>query len=138
MAHLAGRFVGILKLSVPEEKATGLSEALGELVRQGLDVSVGEGLSEGEVSGERALRLEIVGNDREGIVHDVSSVIVAQGGNVEELNTECVEAPHTGGTLFKATILVRCAASVSIDELRRGLEELAGELLLDVSNQLDG
>src|SRR5687768_13835724 len=40
MAHLAGRFAGILRVEVPEERFAGLNEALARLQSRGLRITV--------------------------------------------------------------------------------------------------
>ena len=46
--------------------------------------------------------LEIVGQDRPGIVREISHALASFGINVEELQTECASAAMSGETLFKA------------------------------------
>jgi glycine cleavage system regulatory protein len=79
------------------------------------------------------LRLELVGDDHPGIVRDVSHALAQRGINVEELSTECISAPMSGEPLFKATADLRIPADLSIDELRATLEELAHDLMVDIT-----
>ena len=72
MAHLAGKFAGILRVEVPDEKAKSVLAALTDLEGRGLRV-LGEASSgAGEVPPGRTLALELVGLDRPGLVREVS------------------------------------------------------------------
>jgi glycine cleavage system regulatory protein len=77
--------------------------------------------------------LEIVGQDRPGIVRQLSHALAGQGVNVEELRTECVSAPMSGETLFKAHAKLNIPDSCNVGELRRHLEKIAGDLLVDLA-----
>lgn len=138
MARLAGKFAGIVCVAVPDHRAEGLVRALGPLEEQGLlDVTVERGVDEvsrGEVA---RLHLELVGADRPGIVHDVTRVLAARDVGIEELRTATREAPMAGGLLFEATALLLAPVEVPIAELQAVLEELANELMVDLSLSAD-
>jgi Glycine cleavage system regulatory protein len=68
------------------------------------------------------LSLEVVGQDRPGIVREISHALAAQSINVEELETECVSAPMSGELLFQATAKVSAPADVALDQLQKTLE----------------
>ena len=134
MAHLAGKFAGILRVSVPSDAAPGLERALAGLEDQGLKIIV-ETSPEAETprSGGESLILEVVGNDREGIVRDISSALAARKVNVEELNTEVESAPVSGGRLFKATVRLGLPEGLGVEELREALEAIGDDLMVDIS-----
>jgi glycine cleavage system regulatory protein len=131
MARLAGKFAGLLRVSVDSTHAGVLAERLTALGAGGLTVVV-EHTDGGHVSERRAHRLELVGDDRPGIVRDISRVLAGQGINIEELETSVESAPMSGEPLFRARVLLRVPASVTMDALRRQLEALAGELMVDI------
>jgi glycine cleavage system regulatory protein len=78
------------------------------------------------------LQLELVGNDRPGIVRDVSRVLADQQINIDELQTEVVRAPMSGELLFRASARLNAPPAVTLDALRQQLESLAGELMVDL------
>jgi glycine cleavage system regulatory protein len=80
----------------------------------------------------RELRLEILGSDRPGIVHDISEALAERGINVDELRTEIMRAPMSGELLFLANAELLVPISLSLDSLRKDLEALAHELMVDV------
>ena len=139
LARLAGKFAGIVVVTVPADRADALIEALRPLGTQGLlEVRVERG-SEDEPpdTGVTRLTLELLGADRPGIVHDISLVLAARQVSIEDLHTATREAPMAGGVLFEATATLLAPAAVAIDELQAELEELANELMVDLSLSVD-
>jgi glycine cleavage system regulatory protein len=133
MARLAGKFAGILRVTIPLDGAAALTAALQGLEREGLTIAVeGSELSPAEPGGRR-LRLELLGNDRAGIVRDISSTLAARKVNVEELDTTCEEAPMGGGQLFRAEAVLYAPSAVALEELRSTLESLADDLMVELS-----
>lgn len=64
----------------------------------------------------------MVGQDRPGIVREITQALTALDINVEELATECVSAPMSGEPLFQAKAKILVPASVALDPLRQTLE----------------
>ena len=133
MARLAGRFAGVLLVGVDEAQADALSQALQELGSAGLHVVV-ERSSDGREAGEtRALVLDLLGQDRPGIVRDISSALAARGVNVIELRTEVRSAPMSGEPLFHATAHLQSPIELKLPELRETLERIADDLMVEIS-----
>lgn len=136
MARLAGKFAGIVMVAVPDQGADTLVAALDPLQSQGLlEITVERAGDEDSRSeaGLTRLRLELVGADRPGIVHDVSQALAARKVSIEELSTATREAPMTGGMLFEAAATLLAPADLALAELQAVLEELANELMVDLS-----
>ena len=135
MARLAGKFAGIVLVAVPDDRAEDLIDALGPLGTEGLlDVTVERAADEVPVSMDLTrLSLELVGADRPGIVHDISQALATRGVSIEELYTATREAPMVGGMLFEATATLLAPPTVPIADLQAVLEELANELMVDIS-----
>ncbi len=133
MARLAGHFAGILLVEVPAPRTDALVAALQDLEGQGMKVDVARGAPAPARPGGWTLRLELVGQDRPGIVHQISHLLARQGVSVEELTTERVSASMSGENLFQASAELSVPAEVRAEDLRRGLETLADELMVDLS-----
>ncbi len=137
LAQLAGKFAGIVLVTVPDARADELIDALNPLEADGLlDIAVEvapdeSGAGGGRTGGSR-YRIELVGQDRPGIVHEVSDALAGRGVNITELVTATTSAPMAGGILFTASVQLDVPAIVDIDELRAVLEALADELMVDV------
>lgn len=133
MAHLAGQFAGILRVEVDTEQASALQAALGSLAEGGLESSVQTDTGTVVAADKPAIRLSLVGQDRPGIVREISRVLATHGVNVEELNTECISAAHTGQTLFQAAAQLRLPDGLTTEALRSALEAVASDMMVDLS-----
>jgi len=76
--------------------------------------------------------VEIVGQDRAGILRALSSVFATHGVNVEELTSDRTSVPMGGGTLFQARATVLLPENVTLAALRAELERIAADLMVDV------
>ena len=129
MARLAGKFTGVLRISVD----TGQADHLADLLRTLGDLTVVvERSPDVDVSRFRSLTLELVGNDRPGIVRDISHVLARHGVNIEELETEVTSAAMSGEPVFRARALVRLPESANVNDIRDTLEAMADHLLVDL------
>lgn len=134
MLHLGGCFTGIARLEVEESARAGLLDAMKTLSEHGLQVVVhdaGAG-SAGAVSG-LPVRIEIVGHDRPGIVREIARALSARAVNVEELSTERSSAPMTGELIFKARADVRLPPGITTADVKRELEGIASDLMVDLT-----
>ena len=133
MSHLAGKFAGIVQISVPEGKVDALVAALEPLEQQGLlDITTSTAPDEAGRSTGRPMRLELLGQDRVGIIHDLSHALAALGVSIHELQTATGSAPMGGGVLFQATALLEVPADVDQAALRDTVEQLSNELMVDI------
>jgi len=132
MVQLAGEFAGILRIEVPGARAGELEDALGEL--QDLSVVVSRVTkSEAEHADSHFLRLEVVGQDRPGIIHRIAAAVAGRGINVEELESSVESAAMSGEKLFRAEARLRAPKNLGLADVERDLEELANDLMVDVS-----
>ena len=135
MCRLGGEFAGILRIHVAAEQEQPLFQSLKGLQSLGLTVVVHPDRTEPAAVGRKLATLEIVGQDRPGIVKQISSALARQGVNVEELSTECASAPMSGETLFKAQARLLIPDTCNLAQLRQELEKIAGDLLVDITFQ---
>lgn len=131
MARLAGKFAGLLRISVDEPQADALAATLRQLDTGGLSVVV-ERSAPPAAAGARMIRLEVVGHDHPGIVRDLARVLAEHQVNIEELETDVSSAPMSGDMLFHARASLSVPGTVTIDRLRGILEAIAGEIMVDV------
>ncbi len=75
----------------------------------------------------------MLGNDRPGIVHEVSGVLTAHALSITSMTTETRDAAMAGGRLFESTVTATVPTSADLDALRADLEELAAEIQVDVT-----
>ena len=131
MSHLSGHFAGLLRVECPEENCAALLAALQGL--ENLTVAVSEELVV-ETNRQKIIAFDVVGNDRPGIVQELSSAIVRAGGNVEELVSNLESAPHAGHPVFRATGSVAVAEDFDEDGLVTALEALGPDLAVSLES----
>jgi glycine cleavage system regulatory protein len=131
MARLAGKFAGIVLLTVAEERLEALTEELTALRDQGLQVAL-ERTDVPRAQQSVGLRLELLGADHPGIVADISASLASHGVSIEELDTDSVEAPMAGGKLFQAQALLSAPPDTDTEALRSMLEALAHDLMVEI------
>lgn len=134
MIQLAGQFAGIVQVVILERDVADLEEKLAGLEQAGLKVSV---VNAGEVgasakSDGTVFVLEVVGQDRPGIVAAISKTLAEAGANVVELATDCSDAPWSGERLFKTHAAVVAPEGVTPDELRDRIEAIAIDLMVEI------
>lgn len=133
MSRLGGQFAGILRVELPAENEAVLVGALKRLESQGLTIVVHPDMSAANASPTRLSILEIVGQDRPGIVRQISRTLAHYGVNVEELQTECASAAMSGESLFKARAKLNIPDACNRAELRQELEKIAEDLIVEFS-----
>jgi glycine cleavage system regulatory protein len=134
-ARLAGKFAGILLVSVPDARAAELQSSLRLLESSGLHLTVEEGASnEAEKPPPgRVLKLELLGHERPGIVRDVTQALTGLGVNIEEFASDLESAAFTGAEMFRAKARLRAPDGLGVEDLRKALERLAGEIMVDLA-----
>jgi glycine cleavage system regulatory protein len=133
MSRLGGQFAGILRVTVPQAEELPLIQALEELRTQGLTIVVHQDAPVAAPPKCRTNVLEIVGQDRPGIVRQISHALAVRGINVEELHTECASAAMSGETLFKARARLSIPESCDTAKLRQELERIAADLIVEIA-----
>jgi glycine cleavage system regulatory protein len=134
MSRLAGQFAGIVLVEAPDA----LLDDLQGLERQGLRITAQPGTTVAPISpASPRLALEVVGNDRPGIVRDISQVLAASHVNIEELTTGVVSGSFSGEPLFRVTAFVRAPDAAAVDAVRAGLEALGNELMVDIQPTME-
>lgn len=131
MAELAGAFAGIIVVEVAGDRAPAFTRAVTALPDITVAVHDADAVATPEPTGR--VSLELVGNDRPGIVKDLSAVFSEHGISIEEFETDTRDAPMYGGHLFEARITAPVAPGTDMDALRADLERLASELMVDIT-----
>jgi len=131
MSRMAGQFAGIVRVQVPADNREELKSALQALAEQDIRVLFAESSTEPSV-GWKSIGMELVGNDRPGIVRDITRLLAEQGVNVERLVTEVNPAPMSSEPLFHAEAILGVPLTLSLDLLQERLETLADDLMVDL------
>lgn len=134
MAELAGKFAGIVLVTVPDDRVSQLVADLDRLRADDLlDVRVERAASGSTPRVATVVEVHLVGDDRPGIIREISGALASCGASIDELSTATSEAPMTGGLLFEARATVQVPSDVDLSALRAALEAVANELMVELT-----
>lgn len=132
MLSLAGKFAGILLVHLPADNVESFFADLKALESKGMQVvaQLSDSVPVAESAQEHSL--ELVGQDRPGIVHEITEVLADFGINVQELETTVQSASMSGESLFMAHARIFIPTDADRGKLQDTLEDLANELMVDI------
>jgi len=133
MANIAGEFAGMVHFEVPRENTEALTAALRDLQSTGLKVAIAQGDGNGSAAGQRGVELELVGDDRVGIVSKLTHLLAERGISIERIQTEIVRGQESAKPTFKVAAHLLVPKALSTASLRQELELLANEMMLDIA-----
>ena len=132
MSQLAGKFAGILRVSVSEDECDSLIFSLNSLSDE-LKLVIERVSCKNHDDTHQIIKVSLVGNDRPGIIREISRAVTDLSVNFEKLTSECTPAPMSGDVLFKASASLKVPKGLSIDILQNALENLADDLIVDIT-----
>lgn len=128
-AHMAGLFTGFVEVHVAENQQSELIEALNDIT----DLSVQSVVAASEhTSFDTTLSVNIMGNDKTGIVQELTSVLNQFNLNILSFNSTCESAPNWGSLMFKADVVIAVPQSFDDGALQDALEALANDLVVEI------
>ncbi|AXV05003.1 Glycine cleavage system transcriptional antiactivator GcvR [Euzebya pacifica] len=133
VTEMAGVFAGVVLVRLPAERSEDFRGALEPLHDRGLlDVTVRPATVEDPPRSALTVRVEVVGADRPGIVHDVSRRLASLGVGIVDLRTWTEPAAMAETPLFKVAAVVRLPEGTDGHDVTAALEDLSGDLMVDV------
>ncbi|MGV6809170.1 MAG: glycine cleavage system protein R [bacterium] len=129
MIHLGGQFAGLLQIRLPSTQLSALKTALAKLEQAGLRILIES--DENDHTPRYDVWLEVLGQDRTGIVYDISQQLANLHVNIEQMFTEQRSASMSGETLFYAKLHLSLPANMSADQVQTALESLSDQLMID-------
>jgi len=133
MTRLAGEFGGMVHLEVPRDNADALSASLRTLEATGLRIVVARSEGSPLAPNVRGVALELMGDDRQGIVSRLTKLLSDRGISIENIHTEIQRTGSAGKTTFRIGAYLLVPAALPLDELRRELVALADEMMVDIN-----
>lgn len=128
LSHLAGHFAGIIQVEVDEEHLQTLQDALNAIDELNVKIELG---AHDVIDKKEKLRFVITGNDRPGIVQELSSVIRHKGVNIVHFNSKQQSAPNWGAPIFYAEATVILPQGMRGDEIIEALESIANDIFVE-------
>ena len=133
MSRLAGKFAGILKVSVPAGQHEPLAKALKALQTESFNIHVETVHTDSSLPLTKNLKLELLGQDRPSIIHDITKQLEHLNVNIEELESEVIEASMSGGILFFANLTLGLPEDLTADEVQNSLEALSDDFMVNIN-----
>ncbi|MCO7225164.1 glycine cleavage system protein R [Pleionea sp. CnH1-48] len=129
LSHLGGRFVGLVLCEFEKAQLNDAITAFNEFKLAGLELKA-EACDIEPLTANAQVTL--VGNDKPGIIHEISQCLKSLNANVEKLESAVEAAPMSGGSLFKASLEVHLPEAVELSDLQQALEGIANDLMVDI------
>lgn len=135
LAHLAGKFAGVIRIAVEEAEMSRLKQALEQLREVGMQLQIEASEERQPTSTNNSASFSALGPDRPGIVKEISQAFAEYQINVEELNTHCSSMPYSGEPLFEAEGRILAPPGTDLDKLHAQLDAIADALAIDIRLQ---
>lgn len=129
LSLLGGLYVGSVLVEGDAEK---LRAAVAAVDADGLEVRLAPATEAGHATGE-TLEFSLVGQDRPGIVKQVTAAVSALGANIETFETWLSKESHSGAALFHMAANLRLPAGLDAGKVQAALEAISGEIMVDIS-----
>lgn len=133
LSHLGGQYVGAVLVEIAEDRVSDLEAAARRVDAQGLHVKVIPAGEAGALPPQDRLRIELVGQDRPGIVREVTAALAPLGVNIEDLVTRTENSAWSGELLFRAVAGLSLPPGVTLDRVQEALEAISAEIVVDLT-----
>ncbi|MFS2242358.1 MULTISPECIES: glycine cleavage system protein R [unclassified Microbacterium] len=132
LAELAGTFAGVIEISIAADRVDALREDLDALDGM-LSITVHAGADTSASDAAQRISISVLGNDRAGIVREISGVLNAHALSIESMTTHTRDAAMAGGRLFESSVTATLPASADLGALRADIERLTHDLQVDIT-----
>ena len=132
LSQLGGLYVGSVLVELGSDKVEALRSAVRSVDAQGLEVRVAPAIEGPAPSGEE-FDLRLVGQDRIGIVDQVTAVLSGLEANIETFETSVSAEPYSGVPLFHMDAHVRLPPNLHASKVQAALQDISAEIMVDIS-----
>lgn len=132
LSRLGGLYVGSVLVELAADGVETLKAAVRTVDAQGLEVRIAPAVEVSDTAGE-TLVFTLVGQDRPGIVNEVTAALSGLGANIETFRTWITAEPHSGAPLFNMETHLRLPDGVGAAVVQTALEDISAEILVDIA-----
>jgi glycine cleavage system transcriptional repressor len=133
MARLGGEFAMLMLVTVSDKEFANLDQDFQQLRGEGYQVTLLQTEDDSKkYAGWLPYEIEVTGADHEGIIHDISHHLAAQGINIESMDTTSTPAPMSGTPLFMMKGVVLVPPQLHFHVWSDALEEIGDKLNVSV------
>ena len=130
LSRLGGTYVGSVLVALDPARLATLEDRIRAVDASGLRVSIVPAGDTPDALGT-PLWVELVGQDRPGIVREVTAVLADLAVNIERFSTSAENSAHSGELLFRMNALVTIPQGKTADDIQAALEAISGEIMVD-------
>ena len=132
LSRLGGLYVGSVLVELEADGVERLRTAVSRVDAQGLEVRIAPSI-EGAASTGEAFDFGLVGQDRPGIVRQVTAVLSGLEANIEAFKTWVAAEPHSGVPLFHMDARLQLPPGLQAHKVQAALEDISAEIMVDIS-----
>jgi glycine cleavage system regulatory protein len=132
LSRLGGLYVGSVLVELAADGVAGLDSAVRAVDSHGLEVRVAPAVATPGWDGE-TLQFGLVGQDRPGIVDQVTAVLSGLEANIETFTTWISAEAHSGSPLFNMEACLRLPPDLEAARVQAALEDISAEIMVDIS-----
>ena len=132
LSRLGGLYVGSVLVDLEAEDAEGLRSAVAAVDAHGLEVRIAPAIDSRGAEGE-VFEFGVVGQDRPGIVREVTAVLSALDANIERFKTWIAAEAYSGAPLFHIEARLRLPPGLRSQDVQAALEDISAEIMVDIS-----
>ena len=125
LAEIAGTFAGVVVVEVGDDRVDELLTNLLILREQGLHVTAQQVEEPTDAPAAHEVRLRLTGDDRPGVVHEISTTISELGVSISRLGTVTDLPGHDGGKRFEITVRLAVPVGSDIDAVLDSIGQAA-------------
>lgn len=132
LSRLGGLYVGSVLVELEADRVEALREAVRAVDARGLEVRIAPAVEAPGAAGE-ALHFSLVGQDRPGIVRQVTAVLSGLDVNIETFETRISAEAYSGAPLFNMEARLRLPPGLQAAGVQAALEAISAEIMIDIS-----
>ena len=132
LSQLGGLYVGSVLVELEAGGVEALRATVGAVDAKGLEVRVAPAIEAPGPAGE-TLHFTLVGQDRLGIVSQVTGVLSGLDANIETFKTWITSEPYSGAPLFNMEAHLRLPPGLPASRVQGALEAISSEIMVDIS-----
>jgi glycine cleavage system regulatory protein len=133
LAEIAGTFAGVVVVEVGDDRVDELLTNLLVLRDQGLHVTAQQVEEPIAAPDADEVRLRLTGDDRPGVVHEVSTAISDAGISISRLGTVTDLPGDDGGRRFEITVELTVPVGADLDAVLDSIGDVGSKLGIDLN-----
>jgi glycine cleavage system regulatory protein len=132
LSRLGGLYVGSVLIALDADRVEALRGAVQAIDGRGLEVRIAPTVETSPSTGE-TLTFRLVGQDRAGIVRQVTAVLAGLDVNIEAFESHISAKPHSGAPLFHLEARLRLPPALDVARVQDALEAISAEIMVDIA-----